>query len=101
MARQDFVQIHLVHAFQYRIGIVDDDEPLAGRTARELVRVVIHTGGVADEKGVEFAQALDVVPADHRRTHADRASRPGKLVERGAIRWRIGLVFIVENGDRR
>ncbi len=54
MACQQFGQIHLVAAFEYRIRIVHHDQAGDGGLPCKLVSVVIDVGGIADEQRIEL-----------------------------------------------
>src|SRR5690606_18777943 len=83
---RELEQIHLVAAANDRLGVVDHDEPLAARPAREAVRVMIDVRRLADEERVELREPAVVVTAEELHVEAVRTGRALEPLQRLAVR---------------
>src|SRR5690606_13696497 len=70
---RELEEVHLVAAADDRLRIVDHDEPLAPRTAREAVRVMVDARRLADEERVELGEPAVVVAAQELHVEAVRS----------------------------
>ena len=80
--------VHLVRAFQDRLGVVDDDQPFGRRPPGEAVRVMVHLRRLANEQRVELGQPGVIVAADDFGPQPQRVGRLDELVDRLFVRGR-------------